>query len=168
MTMSRNILITGGTGYIGGSLFAELKNTSDIPAHGTIYALVRNDEQAEKVRQHYDAIPLILDLEDQAAITTTLLEKQISVVFFMINAFNANAQLKFIQALEAVKHRHQLETHFLHTTGAKLFSNFVGHPTDRVLSDAQEGLFEIQKSANSKFPPMETVWTRNRCPVLLI
>lgn len=146
--MSRNILITGGTGYIGGSLFAELKNTSDIPAHGTIYALVRNDEQAEKVRQHYDAIPLILDLEDQAAITTTLLEKQISVVFFMINAFNANAQLKFIQALEAVKHRHQLETHFLHTTGAKLFSNFVGHPTDRVLV--------MRKRASSRYRNPQT------------
>lgn len=166
--MARKILITGGTGYIGGSLFAELKNTSDIPAHGTVYALVRNDEQADKVRKHYDATPLILDLEDQTAITNTLLEKQISVVFFMINAFNANAQLKLIQALAAVRQRHGLETHFLHTTGAKLFSNFVGHPTDRVLSDAEEELFEIQKSAKSKFPPMKTVWSRHRCPVVLV
>lgn len=166
--MARNILITGGTGYIGGSLFAELKNTSDIPAHGTIYALVRNDEQADKVRKYYDATPLILEVDDQAAITNTLLEKQISVVFFMINAFNANAQLKFIQALAAVKKRHGLGTHFLHTTGAKLFSNFVGHPTNRVLSDAEDGLFEIQKGAKSKFPPMETVSPREDCLALLV
>lgn len=50
-----------------------------------------------------------------------------------------------------------IETHFLHTTGAKLFSSFTGHPTDRVLSDADESLYEIQKGAKSPFPPMETV-----------
>jgi NAD(P)-dependent dehydrogenase (short-subunit alcohol dehydrogenase family) len=155
--MSRNILITGGSGYIGGSLLAELKKTTDLPSHGTIYALVRNEQQAEKVKSHYNATPLTLDLEDQSAITATLLEKQISVVFFLINAFNADSQVKFIEALAAVKGRHGVQTHFLHTTGAKLFSSFTGHPTDRVLSDAEEGLYEIQKAARSKFPPMETV-----------
>jgi len=155
--MSRNILITGGSGYIGGSFLAELKQGPDLPSYGTIYALVRNDDQAGKVKSYYNATPLTLDLEDQSAITATLLEKQISVVFFLINAFNADAQVKFIEALAAVKDRHGLQTHFLHTTGAKLFSSFTGHPTDRILSDAEEGLHEIQKAARSKFPPMETV-----------
>lgn len=166
--MPRNILITGGSGYIGGSLLAELKKTSDLPPHGTIYALVRNDEQAEKVKAHYDAIPIILDLESQPAITETLLDKQISVVFYLINAFNADAQLRFIQALADVKQQYGLETHFLHTTGAKLFSGFVGHPTDRMLSDAEDGLYEIQKSAKSKFPPMETVWRTREGRVSLL
>lgn len=155
--MSRNILITGGSGYIGGSLLTELKNTTEFPSHGTIFALVRNDEQADKVKSHYSATPVKLDLEDQSAITKTLLDKQISVVFFLINAFNADAQVKIIKGLEAVKDQHRIETHFLHTTGAKLFSSFTGHPTDRALSDAEDGLHEIQKAAKSKFPPMETV-----------
>ena len=155
--MPRNILITGGSGYIGGSLLAELKNTTDLPTHSTIYALVRSGEQAEKVKSHYNATPLTLDLEDQSAITATLVERQISVVFFLINAFNADAQVKLIEALAAVKDRHGVQTHFLHTTGAKLFSSFTGHPTDRVLSDAEEELYGIQKKARSKFPPMETV-----------
>lgn len=155
--MSRNILITGGSGYIGGSLLTELKNTTDIPSHGTIYALVRSKDQAEKVNSNYNATPLTLDLEDQSAITATLLKKQISIVFFLINAFNADAQVKFIAALAAVKERHGVQTHFLHTTGAKLFSSFTGHPTDRVLSDVDDGLYEIHKAARSKFPPMETV-----------
>jgi uncharacterized protein YbjT (DUF2867 family) len=155
--MSRNILITGGSGYIGGSLLAELKNTPKLLSYGTIYALVRNDDQAGKVDSHYNATPLKLDLENQSEITATLLDKQISVVFFMINAFNADAQVKFIEALAAVKDQHGIETHFLHTTGAKLFSSFTGHHTDRTLSDADDGLYEIQKKARSKFPPMETV-----------
>ena len=159
--MSRNILITGGSGYIGGSLLAELQNITDLPSHGAIYALVRSKEQAEKVESYYNATPLTLDLEDQSAITATLLEKQISVVFFLINAFNADSQVKFIEALASVKDRHGIQTHFLHTTGAKLFSSFTGHPTDRVLSDAEEGLYGIQEAARSKFPPMETVCDAN-------
>jgi methylglyoxal synthase len=157
LIMSRNVLITGGSGYIGGSLLTELKNTTNLPSHGTIYALVRSEEQAEQVKSNYNATPLTLDLGDQSAITATLLEKQISVVFFLINAFDADAQVKFIEALAAVKDKYGIQTHFLHTTGAKLFSSFTGHPTDRVLSDAEEGLYEIQKAAWSKFPLMETV-----------
>lgn len=155
--MYRNILITGASGYIGGSILAELKNTPSLPSHGTIYALVRSKDQAERVKSHYNAIPLTLDLEDQSAITTTLLDKQISVVFFLINAFDADAQVKLIEGLAAVKSRYDISTHFLHTTGAKLFSSFTAHPTDRTLSDADDGLYEIQKTATSKFPPMVTV-----------
>jgi uncharacterized protein YbjT (DUF2867 family) len=158
--MSRNILITGGSGYIGGSLLAQLKKTSDLPSYGTTYALVRNEDQATKVKSHYNATPLTLDLEDQSAITAALLDKQISIVFFLINAFNADAQGIFIEALAAVKNRYGVKTHFLHTTGAKLFSSFTGHPTDRILSDAEDGLYDIQKAAKSKFPPMETVCSR--------
>jgi hypothetical protein len=155
--MPRNFLLTGGSGYRGGTLLAQLKKTKDLPSHGTIYALVRNEDQAEKVKSHYGAIPLTLDLEDQATITATLLEKKISVVFFLINAYTADTQLKLIEALSAVKAQLSIETHFLHTTGAKLFSSFTGQPTDRVLSDADEGVYEIQKGGKSPFPPMETV-----------
>jgi uncharacterized protein YbjT (DUF2867 family) len=166
--MSRNILITGGSGYLGGSLLAELKNTVNLPSHGTIYALVRSKQQAEQVKSHYNATPLTLDIEDQSAITATLLEKQISAVFFLINAFNADAQVKFIEALATVKGKYGVQTHFLHTTGAKLFSSFTGHPTDRVLSDAEDGLYEIQKAARSKFPPMETVCQINAYMILFL
>jgi uncharacterized protein YbjT (DUF2867 family) len=159
--MPRNFLLTGGSGYRGGTLLAQLKKTKDLPSHGTIYALVRNEDQAEKVKSHYGAIPLTLDLEDQATITATLLEKKISVVFFLINAYTADTQLELIEALSAVKAQLSIETHFLHTAGAKLFSSFTGHPTDRVLSDADEGLYAIRKGAKSPFPPMETV-----CPFI--
>lgn len=152
--MARNILITGGSGYLGGSLLAVLKKT-DLPALGTVYALVRSEEQAQKVKEHFNATPLILDLEDQEAITASLLEKRISVVFYLIHAISAENQKRFIQALKEVKAQLGVETHLLHTTGAKAFSGFSRHPTDRVLSD--DGLYEIQKNASSAWPMFEQV-----------
>jgi len=158
--MSRNVLITGGSGYLGGSVLAELKKTDDLPAHGTIYALVRSEEQAQKVKAYTSATPITLDLEDQSAITSTLVDKKISVVFFLINALTADAQLKLIQALKEVQDQLGVTTHFLHTTGAKAFSAFTSHPTDRVLSDADDELFAIQnnaKPAKPAFAPFEKV-----------
>lgn len=154
--MRRNVLITGGSGYLGGSILAELKKT-DLPPHGTTYALVRSDDQAGKVKEHYNATPITIDLEDQSAITATLLEKQISVVFHLLSAVSADSQEKFVQGLGKVKEQLGLETHFLHTSGAKIFSSFAGHPTDRVLSDADDGLYEIQKSATPHIPLFKQV-----------
>lgn len=154
--MPRNVLITGGSGYLGGSLLAELKKT-DLPPHGTIYALVRSDDQAEKVKAHHNAIPIALDLEDQSLITAALLEKQISVVFHLISAVSADSQEKFVQGLGKVKEQLGVETHFLHTSGAKIFSSFAGHPADRVLSDADDGLYEIQKNATPQLPLFQQV-----------
>jgi len=155
--MAQNILITGGSGYLGGTLLNHLKDTSDLPAHGTIYALIRTEDQANKVNEHYNAVPLELDLSTESSITETLLATQISIVFFLIDAFKSDTQLLFIRALAEVQGKLGIQTHFLHTSGAKLFSSHAGHPTDRVVSDTDEGLFDIQKTSRATFPALQKV-----------
>ena len=155
--MARNILITGGSGYLGGSLLEHLSKLSDLPKHGTIYALVRSEDQASKVKQLYNFEPLELDLGSQDAMTDTLLAKDISIVFFLINAFSSEVPLRFLQALRKVKEKTGKQTHFVTTTGAKMFSSHAGHPTDRSLSDAEEDLFEIQKGAKAPVPEIGMV-----------
>ncbi|UKZ95222.1 uncharacterized protein TrAFT101_010072 [Trichoderma asperellum] len=48
-----NILLAGASGYLGGSILAQLHNFIDdsmeLPAYDTIYALVRSDAQAQAV-----------------------------------------------------------------------------------------------------------------------
>lgn len=158
--MPPNILLTGASGYLGGTLFHHLSHLpSPLPAHGKIYALVRTDEQAERVKSLYNAEPLTLDLSNTESITTTLLTHEISIVFWLIDAGSAEKQLRIIDALGEVGSKLGVQTHFLHTTGAKLFSNFAGPPTEGDLGDSEEGLYELLKEARGWFEGFNVVRT---------
>ncbi|KAH6660840.1 hypothetical protein BKA67DRAFT_530923 [Truncatella angustata] len=171
--MSHNILITGGSGYLGGDLLARLK-TTNLPSYGKLFALVRTDEQAQKVKQHYGAEPLQFDAYDEAAVQRGVIDNDISVVFHLIDALNFTSQVFFIKALGEVKKRTGRDVHFLHvgslstgledpgqvafqtdllqTTGAKLFSSHAGAPTDQPLYDSDTNLYKIQKGQKSHIP----------------
>ncbi|RYP01227.1 hypothetical protein DL764_006265 [Monosporascus ibericus] len=142
--MSHNILVTGASGYLGGTLLARL-GAANLPPYGKLYALVRTDEQAKAVAQ-YGAEPLRFDTRDENAIRAAVIENNITVIYYLIDAIYSTAQTSFIKALAEVKEKTGQEVHFLHTSGAKVFSSFAGAPTDRPLSDADPQLYDIQKS----------------------
>lgn len=153
-----NVLITGGSGYLGGSLLAHLNSShGKIPQIAHLYALVRNQAQSRQVKDNYHAEPLTIDLENQASITETLLEKKIAIVFFLIDASHATVQTRMIQSLAEVQKQTGLQTHFLHTTGAKMFSSHTGFPTEPHMNDTDESLYDVSKGLESKFPPMQEV-----------
>jgi hypothetical protein len=58
-------------------------------------------------------------------------------------------QIPLIKALAEVKKQTGREVHFLHTSGAKMFSEHAGMPTDRSLPDTDPGLYNLQKSAKA-------------------
>ena len=60
--MLHSILLTGVSGYLGGTLLARL-HRKELPAHKAIYALVRTKEQYDAVRQ-YGVEPIYIDLDD--------------------------------------------------------------------------------------------------------
>lgn len=152
MTTSRphNILITGASGYLGGTLLSRWQ-TAQLPSHGTLYALVRTEQQSQAVQQ-YGATPLYISLDDDQNIIQTIVEHEISIIYFLIDAASARTQTPMIQALGQVRERTGKTVHFLHTSGAKLFSSHAGHPTDRAFSDADPGLYELQRTAKPSHP----------------
>jgi nucleoside-diphosphate-sugar epimerase len=156
--MSHSILITGASGYLGGSLLAQLHRTN-LPPHKTLYALVRSSHQAEQV-QKYGATPLFLDLSDSASITKTIVDANISIIFFLIDALNSNSQIPLIKALGEVKKQTGRDVHFLHTSGAKIFSEHAGLPTNQDIPDTSPELFDMQKTAKAPHDVMKLV-----CPV---
>lgn len=145
--MSRNILLTGASGYLGGS-FLHLLQDANLPPH-KIFAVVRSDAQAEAVKQ-YNASPLFVDLSDTSAITSAIATNQITIVYHLHDPLDTSTPT-WIAALSSVKQQLSQSVHFLFTTGAKLFSSHAGAPTTPFL-DTDPSLLSIQQSQSTSAP----------------
>ncbi|EHY57801.1 hypothetical protein HRR83_005287 [Exophiala dermatitidis] len=155
--MAHRILITGGSGYLGGSLLARWPSSADsnFPAYDKVYALVRTDEQANAIKQNYRSKsiePIQFNPKSEDAVREAIVSHRITIVYFLIDALSGEMQGHFIKALAEVKKQTGLEVHFLHTTGAKIFSSHAGAPTDRPLLDTDPNLYDIQKAQKPIVP----------------
>ncbi len=111
---SHRILITGASGYLGGTLLARWSQAC-LPPYDRLYALVRTDEQALQVKP-YGAEPLQFDSRDEAATWKVVVDNKITIVFFLIDATEAVSQVNFIKALAEVRKLTGLDVHFLHVS----------------------------------------------------
>ena len=111
--MKPSILVTGASGYLGGTLLANWKaaNLEDLYQH--VYSLVRKPEQAEAVKQ-YSVTPVQFDLHDEQAVAENLVSNRISVVVFMTGVTDTKAHTAFIKALHNVNQETGLRTHFIY------------------------------------------------------
>ncbi|KAK7397880.1 hypothetical protein QQX98_012748 [Neonectria punicea] len=139
----RNVLITGASGYLGGTVVAQLAD-AHLPPHGNIFALVRTDSQAEAVKK-YGLDAITFDPYDETSVEQHILGNQISVVYWLIDALGSAAQPHFIKALSKLKQKTGQTVHFLHTSGAKIFSDLAGAYTDKPLLDNDPNLYTAQK-----------------------
>lgn len=110
--MSHRILITGASGYLGGTLISRWASAS-LPPYERLYALVRTNDQAKAVKQ-YAAEPLSFDVRDEVAVHEALVGNEITIVLFLIDALKAESQVHFIKALAEVKKIKGVDVHFLH------------------------------------------------------
>lgn len=109
------ILITGASGYLGGTLLARWKEAA-LPSYDKLFALVRSDAQAEGVKR-YGAEPLSFNVKDETLAAKALVDNKITIVYYLIDALSHEAQVHFIKALAEVKKVTGMDVHFLHASG---------------------------------------------------
>ena len=115
--MQHKILITGASGYLGGTLLNRLTSTIATSEH-KFYALVRGDKQVEAVKQ-YGVEPLTFNPFDEAEVRQNVLDKGIDIVFYLIDAGSSRGQVNFIKALGELKKSTGCDAHFLHVSYPK-------------------------------------------------
>jgi hypothetical protein len=113
--MAHNILVTGASGYLRGSILAEW-SSANVPPHGKLYALVRSNVQADAVR-NYGAEPIWIDMYSPESVRRKIVEHQITVALWLIDAANSARQLELISALAEVKKSTGLDVHSIHVGG---------------------------------------------------
>ncbi|KAK0103093.1 hypothetical protein ONS96_005703 [Cadophora gregata f. sp. sojae] len=157
-----HILLTGSSGYLGGDLLARLTLPSSnlLPPSAKLFALVRSESQATAVRK-YGAEPLTFAVNNKAEVHDAIMKNEITVVFYLIDALRCEGQVAFIDALGEVRRRTGREVHFLHVSGAKIFSSHAGAPTDVPLLDTNPDLYDIQKNQKAPFGFMQQATETN-------
>lgn len=110
--MPYNILLTGVSGYLGGTLLARF-DKAQVNTEDNLFALARNDDQAEAVRG-YGAEPLIFDAYDEKSIIEAITNNKINIVFYLIDCNKFTAQEYWIRAFAAVKQSTGQEVHFIY------------------------------------------------------
>lgn len=157
--MSTNVLITGSSGYLGSSLIHALQQVH-LPAGCTIHASVRSAEHAEAVVAA-GLEPWMSDIRDPTSIARDMAQKEISIVFWLVDVSSVDAQRCFLRALAEFRSKTGKNVHFVQTSGAKLFSSLAGAPTDKPLLDTAADLYETQKAQRAAFPPLQNAIETN-------
>ncbi|KAL5603163.1 hypothetical protein FOBRF1_010696 [Fusarium oxysporum] len=149
--MSRNILITGAAGYIGGFIVANLLSKHPETTKQQVFAAVRTDEQA-KALSTLGINVLKLDLSDEPAVVNEMSSHKSNnlVIVHAANSINPELALPLINALAKQKESAGKPTHFIHASGLSAFYANSGWP--RTVNKDTDAVFETEKGFADSYP----------------
>ncbi|RSL68253.1 hypothetical protein CEP53_002609 [Fusarium sp. AF-6] len=112
----RNILITGVTGYVGGSVLTTLLTSGSVLVQpSAITALVRKKEQADVLASQDIKTSIFRDLDDSEHLKLAAAEHD--VVIHAASGFHLGSALALIEGLGERKMLKGGKVHYIHTSG---------------------------------------------------
>ncbi|KAF6842782.1 nad dependent epimerase dehydratase family protein [Colletotrichum musicola] len=142
--MTQNILVTGAAGYIGGSLVADFVSRKSGPiSEATIFAAVRSEDQIQKLAA-VGATPVLVDLADEQAVRSVVLDNKIDIVIHNAGIIDPNFVPNLIKALGQRRKDDGVETYFVLSSVTTAFSEEGGWPYGQI-KDSDDDLFEKER-----------------------
>ena len=145
------VLVSGATGYIGGSILSHLLSSKEATKRIEIAVVIRNDKRAEYFSSLGLKIYPIKDLDDSEALRAAASEND--VVIQAASGYHAASATALIEGLGLRKKRHSdAEVYFIHTSGT---SNLADRPITRTFtesrdfSDEDQDIYEYLKRRES-------------------
>ncbi|KAL2783365.1 hypothetical protein BJX66DRAFT_131247 [Aspergillus keveii] len=150
--MSPNILITGATGYIGGTLLRALVSARVVPP-SSIWAIVRSDTQAESV-EHLQVNAVQVALTDEGGIQRAILDNGIDIVIHTVSVVDPTLAASLLNALKARKASTNRPVYFIYNSGVSAFADKTGWPYG--VAKETDDLYELQKGLTVPNPVRQT------------
>ncbi|OJJ52908.1 hypothetical protein ASPSYDRAFT_95272 [Aspergillus sydowii CBS 593.65] len=114
--MGSGILVTGATGYVGGTVLNTLLNTKDVAIrNASISVLVRNNQQGHVLEGKGVSTVQVDDYTDRTAIAE--LASDYDVIINGASGFELGLATALIEGLAQRKKRLGVEVHYIHTSG---------------------------------------------------
>ncbi|KAI9710248.1 MAG: hypothetical protein M1820_002741 [Bogoriella megaspora] len=154
---SPKILLTGATGYIGGSILAQLTSSTSIPF--PITCLVRGDDRVTKLKQTYgDKVNPVLfkDLDDTDRIIEIASSHDLAINTTL--GYHPESAASVVHGLAKRKQTTGRDVWVIHTSGT---SNLADTPltheypesnAKRVFDDSVDDVYSYEKARNASSP----------------
>ncbi|KAL2856491.1 hypothetical protein BJY01DRAFT_203452 [Aspergillus pseudoustus] len=149
--MAPNLLLTGATGYIGGSVLRSLFAANIQPA--SIWAIVRSEAQADSLRP-LQVNTVQAGLTDEDAVKKVVLNNSIDIVIHTVSAVDYTLAVPLLKALKTRKDQTGQHVHFIHTSGVTAFADKTGWPYG--VAKESDDLYALQKAVTTPYPLRET------------
>ncbi|KAH8882150.1 NAD(P)-binding protein [Thozetella sp. PMI_491] len=147
------VLITGATGFIGGSILSHLLSSNKEATRSLeISVLTRNDNRAHHYASSNLQVYTIQDLDDSAAITAAASENDI--VIHAASGYHTPSAKALIEGLgERKRQNPNAEVYYIHTSGT---SNLADCPItgtfveSRIFSDKDQDIYNYMKEREAE------------------
>ncbi|CAG9986513.1 unnamed protein product [Clonostachys byssicola] len=150
MAHVKNVLVTGGAGFIGGSVVATLIARTTAPVKDiNISTIIRSDDQA-KALSKLGINVIQADLSDEKAILDAVLNNEIDLIVHAASSFVLPLGLNLVRALGQRGKITGRKTYFINSSITTPFSEDGGWPEGEVKDT--DNLYETEKQINDGHP----------------
>ncbi|VUC32934.1 unnamed protein product [Clonostachys rosea] len=150
MAHVKNVLVTGGAGFIGGSVVATLIARTTGPVKKiNISTIIRSDDQA-KALSKLGINVIQTDLSDEKAILEAVLNNEIDIIVHAASSFVLPLGLNLVRALGQRGKKTGKKTYFINSSITTPFSEDGGWPEGEVKDT--DNLYETEKQIGDAHP----------------